>query len=98
MIRDRIDQISQSLERARAAVAKGAALDLEGLCAIVEAAMKEVIAAPLGERDALTASLAGLLTSLDRLAADLARQQRGAASARAAAAYGGPHNRGESET
>jgi len=95
---DRIAQISASLERARAAVAAGAALDLEGLCRTVEAAMADATAAPVGERGALAAALGDLLQTLDRLAADLQRQQRSDAQRRAAAAYGAQAGRGESET
>lgn len=95
---DRIAQISAGLARARAAVAAGAALDLEGLCGTVEAAMAEAATAPLGDRGALAKALAQLIEALDGLAGDLKRQQRAEAQRRAAAAYGPPAGRGESET
>ena len=93
----RIAQISQSLERARAAVAEGAKLDLDGLCAAVEAAIADAATAPLAERGALAAALGALMQTLDRLAADLGRQQHAEAQLRATAAYGASSGRGESE-
>ncbi len=98
MMTDRITQISASLERARKAVADGSKLDLEGLYAAVEAATKDAATAPLGERDALAAALGDLLKTLERLGADLARAHRGETPRRAAAAYGAPSGRTESET
>ena len=93
MMSERISQISQSLERARSAVAEGATLDLDGLCATVEAAMVDAVKAPVGERGALTAALTDLLATLERLSADLTRQHRGEAQRRAAAAYGASSGR-----
>jgi len=98
MMKDRIREISESLERARTAVGEGAKLDLEGLYAAVEVATAEAVVAPLGERGALVAALGELLQVLERLAADLSRQHRADAQRRAAAAYGKHPRSGESGT
>ncbi len=87
MMKDRIGEISHSLERARTAVRDGAKLDLERLYAAVESATAEAATAPLGERGALVAALGELLQTLEWLAGDIAHQHRAEAQQRAAAAY-----------
>jgi hypothetical protein len=90
----RIADIAAALVSARTASADGARIDLAGLSAAVEEAMRDAQAAPLAERAALTAALLGLLQELDALVATLARQHHAEAQQRAAVAYSA-HGRGD---
>lgn len=90
----RIADIAAALVAARTASADGARIDLAGLAAAVEDAMRGAQAAPLAERAALTAEMLRLLKELDALVAALARQHHAEAQQRAAAAYGA-HGRSE---
>jgi hypothetical protein len=83
----RIADITAAIAAARAAATDGAQVDLDGLVAVVDAAMRDVQNAPLAERAALTTALLKLLHELDTLVTALARQQHGDVQQRAAAAY-----------
>lgn len=84
----RIADIAAALAHARGVATEGARVDLDGLIAVVEAAMAGARTAPPAERAALAAELRGLLHELDALVAALARQHHADAQRRAAAAYG----------
>ena len=84
----RIADIVAALAHARNAATDGARVELDGLVAVVDEAMREARAAPLAERAALAAELLGLLKELDALVAALSRQHHADAQRRAAAAYG----------
>jgi hypothetical protein len=86
---DSIATIATAIAEARAAAADGAAIDLAGLVAAVDAAMIEAKAAPAIERGVLVAELATLLEELNGLVAALSRQQNAGAQQRATTAYGG---------
>jgi hypothetical protein len=90
----RIADIAAALAAARAASADGARIDLAGLAAAVEDAMRGAREAPFVERAALTAEMLGLLKELDAVVSTLARQHHAEAQQRAAAAYAA-HGRGE---
>jgi hypothetical protein len=83
-----IANIAAALAQARSAAADGARVDLDGLVAVVEEAMRRASTAPLVERPALAAEMLSLLKELDTLATTLARQHHAEAQRRAAAAYG----------
>jgi hypothetical protein len=86
----RIADIAAALAQARSAAADGARVDLDGLIAVVEEAMRGARTVPLVERAALAVEMLGLLKELDTLVVSLARQHHAGAQRRAAAAYGQP--------
>jgi hypothetical protein len=84
-----IADLVAALGAARAAMEQGAFVDLADLEAPVIGAMEAAKAAPAADRPALMAGLKHLMEELEKLSNELIRQQRSAAQARAAAAYGG---------
>lgn len=90
----RIADITAAVAEAHRAAADGAAVNLEGLVAVVEAAMGEAAASPPAQRAALKTALIELVKELDALATALAHQHHADAQRRAVEAYGGT-GRGE---
>jgi len=83
-----ITDLVAALATARTAMEQGVFVDLADLEAPVIAAMEAAKAAPASDRPALLAALGSLMAELEKLSNELVRQQRSAAQARAAAAYG----------
>jgi hypothetical protein len=83
-----VETLIAALSEARASAEDGAEIELSGLEAAVDAALRQARTAPSGERVALQKSLVLLVAELERLAAAISRQHHAAAQARATAAYG----------